>query len=269
MSLINRSGTFKFLPIDWGISETSGGYPQFQMSLIAKEYWDQDEKVWIDWSQYEENEIIAYLVLVGGEGKPLLNCQQIQKALGWSGESFSELANGDYSQTMIQGRVEEQTYQDNTRLKIVWIDHVDAEPGRTVQKLDVDDVKKLDAKYAVALKNLSGGKKPKKPAEKPKVPGKKSVDKTSQAETKPPKKQSQTEEIKNKPPEQKVMGKQEAWEAVLAATENTNVKDKQLNETWLKTIADLGGEENFEPGDWKRVSDIVIEQLGDDIPFNG
>lgn len=274
MSLINRCGTFRGLLIDWGISQTQNGYPQFQISLVAKEYWDQDEKVWVDWSQYEENEIIAYLVLVGGEGKPLLNCHQLQKALEWSGESFKELAEGDYGQTTIQFRVEESTYENVTRKKVVWIDHVDAEPGRTVQKLDVDEVKKLDAMYATALCDLSGGNKPKKPVEKPKIP------ETTKAIIQPPlpveeqlekpkksKNKSQTETVKSQPPAKKETTKQEAWEAVIEAKAKT-VTDDQLSQIWLETIEELGGEDNFEAGDWERLKNIVVEQVKDDIPFS-
>lgn len=269
MSLINYCGTFRGVLIDWGISQTQNGYPQFQISLVAKEYWDQDEKIWVDWSQYEENEIIAYLVLVGGEGKPLLNCHQLQKALGWSGESFKELAEGDYGQTIIQFRVEESTYDNVTRKKVVWIDHVDAEPGRTVQKLDVDEVKKLDAMYASALRDLSGGNKPKKPVKKPEVP------ETTKAITQPPlpeieikkpKNKLQTEVVKLEPPAKKEITKQEAWEAAVEAKAKT-VTDDQLSQIWLETIEELGGENNFEPGDWERVKNIIVEQVKDDIPF--
>jgi len=249
MSLVNRTGTFRFRLISTGVSQSSGGYPQFQMALVAKEYWDRDEEVWVDWSQYEENEIIAYLVLCGSKGKATLNCKQLQKALGWSGESFTELNETDYSETIIQGRVEENTYEGNTSLQIAWIDHTNAQPGRAVQKLDADEIKKLDVKYAAALRELSGGPKPKAvPNKKPKGPSKK------------------IKENPNPLPPSSTIGKQEAWNTVIEAKAKS-ISDSVLSEIWLRTIEELGGEENFETGDWERLKNIVVEKVTDDIPF--
>ena len=53
------------------------------------------------------------------------------------------------------------------------IDHFDAEPGRSVNKLDPAEVKSLDAKYSKFFRNRSGEKKP-KTVGTPKVPDKKS-----------------------------------------------------------------------------------------------
>jgi hypothetical protein len=53
MSQINRTGTFRFQPVDAGISLTKNKFPQWIAQLQAVEYYDEDTEQWIDWSEYE------------------------------------------------------------------------------------------------------------------------------------------------------------------------------------------------------------------------
>lgn len=156
MSLIDRASTFRGRITDHGVSKSTNGYPQWVASLVALEIYDAEDQVWVDWSGYDVNEITAYLVLFGGKGETLA-VQQLKKITGWNGLAFSDLNSLDLSETKIQFRVEENTYEGKTRLQVAWVDEYDAEPGRTVRKLDPEDLKALDAQYANLLKQ--SGKK--------------------------------------------------------------------------------------------------------------
>ena len=156
MSLIDRAATFRGKVVGHGVSLTTNEWPQFVLNLVATEIYDDEEKVWVDWTDVEQNEITAYVVLIGKNGEtPSFN--QIKKIFNWDGAAFRVLDDGDYSEVGIQFRVEEDTYLEKTRLKVAWIDEYDAEPGRSVRKLNPDEMKKLDAKYAQLLK-ASGAK---------------------------------------------------------------------------------------------------------------
>jgi len=170
MSQINREGTFRGYAIEKGVAESKGGFPQFVARLQGIEFYDEDTEQWVDWTQYEENEANGYFVLFGGDGEPTLSAKQVQKAFGWSGESFSELDEADYSGTLIQFRTEYRTYQEKTLLQVTWIDEANAEPGRKLRKLDSTELKKLDSKFVAKLRKLSGGPKPKSVPSKPPVP---------------------------------------------------------------------------------------------------
>ena len=87
MSLITREGTYRGVASDSGVGLTTNGFPQFVAQISALEFYDFDEKVWVDWSGQDE-EILGYFCLFGSNGKPTLTAKQIQKALGWSGQSF-------------------------------------------------------------------------------------------------------------------------------------------------------------------------------------
>lgn len=281
MGQIDRTGSFRGYAIDSGMGQTKNGFPQWIASLQAVEYYDEETEQWVDWSQYDVNEITGYFCLFGGDGNPTLTAKQLQKALGWSGESFQALC-ADYSTTLIQWRVEERTYKDNTSLQVTWVDHADAEPGRTIQKLDNDDVKKLDAKYAAALKKLSGGPKPKtvpvKPTTpKPEVP-KPAIDKEAakaalkaKAEEKAARGKAAEEKAAKKAPPKPEAPKpqvvkpketctlEQAWEAVYAA--KGDVSDDDLGNVWLQVIDKYGDQDTLTSEEWVVVRDEVISNI--------
>lgn len=258
MSQITKTGTFRGVVLDAGMATTKNGFPQWVAQLEATEYYDEETKQWVNWTPYEEKYITAYAILFGGEGKPLLSYVQLQKALGWSGISFSELATMDYTQVKIQWRVETNLYEGNTTLQVRWIDVYDAEPGRTIQKLDPDKVKELDAKYANALRQASGGPKPKK------------VEMAQPTAPIPAKvKKARTPKIEElvpppAPPIAEGCTKEQAWNSAYEVKPEI-MTDDQISDIWLKTIEAKGGEKAI--ADWSIVRDSVIEQVKDELPF--
>lgn len=159
--LIDRASTFRGRVVDHGVSLSTNGFPQWVAQLIATEIYDEgdddNEGKWVDWSEYDVNEITSYQVLFGGNKKETLAVPQIKKITGWKGNSFQVLNDLNLSEVGIQFRVEENTYQEKTSLQVAWIDEYDAVLGRRVTKLDPEDLKKLDAQYAQLLKQT--GKK--------------------------------------------------------------------------------------------------------------
>ena len=170
MSLISNAGTYRGVATASGVALSTGGFPQFVANISALEAYDFDEKEWVDWCGQDE-EITTYQVLFGGNGKPTLSAKQLQKVLGWSGQSFQELNDANYEAVPFQFRVEENEYNGKVTLQVSWIDAYDTVPGRQVQKLNAADVKKLDKLFAKQLKNFGGTKVASAPAAgKPSVP---------------------------------------------------------------------------------------------------
>ncbi len=166
MSLIDRVGTFLgYAPIH-GVDTTKNGYPQLILQCEASHYYDEEVE---DYVEVAEQELRAYLVLYGKDGKPLRNCGQVQKVFGWNGLSFQALAEMDLSETRFLFRVEENTYEGNTSLQISWIDDDEANPTRQVSSLDTKSLQGLDAKFGLAKVGKKTDKK--KPVGKPTVPG--------------------------------------------------------------------------------------------------
>lgn len=171
MGQLKTIGTFLFDIVEACVCATKNGLPQWVASLVAVQAYDDESAQWVDYSGYEDREITAYSVLFGKDGKPLLNAKQLQKAIGWGGTSFEELDQMDYSGIQIQARLEEHEYNNNTTIRVQWIDHKDADPTRALQRLDADALKKLNAKFASGMRELGGGPKPKSvPAAPPVAP---------------------------------------------------------------------------------------------------
>lgn len=259
---IDRTGTFRGSITDFGLAITKNNFPQLVLALCGEGYYDEDEKTWVNWEGVEEADITAYLVLFGAEKNSTLNMKQVQKALNWDGLSFASLLKTEWESLKVQFRVEPHTYNEQTTLRVNWIDAYDAEPGRTISKLTDDEVKKLDIEYAVAFKKNSGGQQV-KPVSASDLPWTKPTEQVEPKTTKPPK------TSKKKPGSKPGCTSEEAWTACIAAKAK-NISEDKLAEIWVETVSTLapdGDEEKMTPDLWLRVKEIVMERTKDDIPF--
>lgn len=270
MSLIDREGTFRGEVVDGAPGVTSKDNLQLCLALKALEIYDFDEEKWEDWQelgQGEYDEITAYLVLISADQNEIFHFKSVEKAFEVQFDSVAEMENFDFTGKQIQFRTENSTYKDKTNLKVVAIDHFDAEPGQRVQKLDEEKVKSLDAKYASFFRGRRGEKKPVKPISKPKVPSavkpksptKPKADKTPEKPS-TPKKPEKSKKSPPKPKKAKGCTEADAWKAV---NEKTSADDAALTQMWFEAIAtvDPDGEgDNMNNELWSQVKDIVIER---------
>lgn len=271
MSKIDRAGTFRGTITQCGIAATKAGAPQFVAKFRALEYWnteDPENPEWMDWSPFEECEATGYFVLVSKQNHPIFHMEDLKKALGWSGSSFGELAeigNG----AKVQFRLENDTYEGKTTLKVNGIDHYDAEPGGTLRTLDADEIKKLDAKFSKVLRDFSGGPKP-KPVGKPANPEKKEdaagqpVEKKAvkKAAKKPPRAaKAEPEPMIDVSALPETATEDDAWEQMETAVAGS-ASDDAVQEAWLAAIETLGGADAVDEGDsWAQVRDLCIANL--------
>lgn len=172
---IDRAGTFRGKATEWGLSKSSGGFPQFAMKVTATQYYVNDpaemeafgltEVGWVDWSAFDQ-EAVGFLVLFNAE-KALLNFEQIQKALGWDGSDLQALHTGPWNEKEFLFQVEENTYNNNTSLRINWVDAFDAPPVRGLSNLDAEGIKALTGQFAHLLNGKAKAAPVKAPAKAP------------------------------------------------------------------------------------------------------
>lgn len=173
---VDRPGTFRGKLTEWGVSESKGGFPQFVAKLLALEYYDEEKGEYVPWVEYDQ-ELPAYLILFTKKNEAWVEClnvAQIKKALGWDGQSFESLANGQYGETIVLFRVEPNEYNGQTTLQVKWIDTADANPVKTLPKYDADKLKGLTAKLGSALQSAvpTPAKAPVPASARPAVPPK-------------------------------------------------------------------------------------------------
>jgi hypothetical protein len=279
MSKIDRAATFRGKIMDRGIAETTNGFPQAVLQLQATQMWNEEEKTWQDWN-YDEVDIVAYLVLVGGKGKATVSAKQLMKATGWDGTTFVGFQEGEGLKDEIQFRVEEHTYEGNTTLQVAWVDEYDAEPGRTLKKLEKSDIAKLQAKYAGALTALSGGPKPKSaPPSAPKKQepkeGPATMDPTPPAgpvpTPEPVAPDGVPQDAPSEPPappkpekpkagkKAKAIDMNTAWQNVYNKTKDSKTQ-LEITQAWTEAIKEAGGPEEI-GDDWSGIEAAVVAAL--------
>ncbi len=281
MSLIDKVGTFLGYAPSHGVDTTKNGYPQLILQCEASHYYDEDVE---DYVEVADQELRAFLVLYGKEGKPLRNCEQVKKVFDWDGQSFQALAEKDISETRFLFRVEENTYGDNTTLQVSWIDVDTASPTRQISSLDTKDLQKLDAQFGLAKVGKKTDKK--KPTGKPPIPGasKKKTTK-KKAEEKPvqtatgattsgqPGKDVPLGPIGPPAPvkaEEKKTGsttREDAWAYVSDQIPEAALSEEERGIAWTKAIETIHhgpDDDTLTPGEWFLVQELIISET---IPF--
>lgn len=288
-NLIDRPGAFRGNLLQWAVNETRNGNPQFVAEFAGLEYYvegadelaafEMTEPGWINWADYDQS-ILGYLVLFNDKG-PLLNYEQLQKALGWDGASFASLAQGDWSGKQLLFRVDWHEYDGKTSLQVQWVDAYDADPVRSLRALDANGLKDLDSKFGGMMSSGKAKAAPARVAGTPTPPTatkpKPAAAPAKPAATKPaaaPAKPASGPPAVTKPAVQEVREeidsvldgctREEAWAIV-----NKNCSaagDNAIGEAWVKVataIAEERGidEDSFTPADWGRVRDGVTTEL--------
>lgn len=285
MAQIDRQGLFRGLVRDHAVNLTSQQkLPQFVATLAATEMWDEVGEVWLPWTEYGQM-ITGYFVLVfldgNGDVAQCLNYEQVMRATGWDGVSFAGLEAMNLKEHSVQFRVQPDTYDGKTSLKVCWIDKVDAEIG--LRKLSADDLSKLDVQFGGMFAPKAKPAGAPAPKTKPDKPAKKLAEELDEvaAPTTAPKKKAPPKI--GKPPKPKVPAvdepstactMEEAWAA--CETVNEELKDSAVPEEVLvdywQTRAVEIAEDVGENGsgvtqeEWAKIRNAVIADLGD-IPF--
>lgn len=279
MPNVTQEATYRGQLIDWGVSKSSGGYPQFVAECFANEMWDEKEQEWVDVSECQSS-IVAYLVLVDGKRQPTFHHKNLMEALGWDGKSYAQLSEGSWEDVILQFRVEENTFDNKTTMQVRAVDVKDAVPGVKIRRLEKKELGTLDSEFADLLKAASGSKPTVASAGK-KAPAKSTFDKPNgntmveeaeieAAASKPkgrgrPKTKKGAATPKPTPPARPAPPVEEApptgpgpcdmgtaWDKYCVAA--TKLNESRMNEIWLEVVEEVaqGIEE----------TDITDEQWG-------
>lgn len=277
---LDRIGTFRCKPLEWGIDGkkkkgTEKVLPWFNVRVSLTEVYDAKEGQWFDYTGFE-GEITAFLCLYGaikvkgGEIGPTLSMDQVKKVFGWDGRSLVQLANGDYSELGFQVRIGENTYAEATYpYQVNWIDVYDAEPGQQLRKLDAKELKDLDKQFAaLAAKSATpkavatAAKAPAKPhparvpaddgaPPTPEEKQRKLAEKSAKnraavkrvkaaVDGPPPKPPSKDAVVPPPKPEKTACTMGEAWDAIVQLHDPT-INDDTIAEVWHSSIAEIVG----------------------------
>lgn len=306
MARVDRTGTFRFIRVlETGISttgKTDDGTlrPWFNARLALSEYYDETEGEWVPWEDYDQ-EITARSCLFGMDKKKkqlgsTFNHQQVMDVFGWDGKSFQVLATSDYSETTGQVIIvdNDPEYAEKNPFQVNGFRKFDADPSSMLRKLEGDDLKKLDAKFAsvlqasgsapVAVSAIDAGedaeaeaatetpaqKKANINAKAKKLKADKAAKAAAAAAAKkpgPPARIPAPSTTSAEVADVKVEGisKQDAWE-ICVEMKAKDCDDEALGNAWSAAIDQVAGEgiidSKVTPEQWTLIKDAVLDEVG-------
>lgn len=265
MNNIDREGIFRFEIVEEGVGTTKNGFPQWIARLKAVEMFNPEDDTWVDWSEYDQT-IVAYICLFNNDG-PIFNYENLQRALGWDGSSFSDLKGHEGQKIM--GWVEENDYNGTVRLQVQTVDAPDASPMRSLRVIEGDALTDLDAKFGdmMKAKTKTAAKAPAKPAAKKADPPKKAAKPapTPAAKTPPPSTKKSVPDSKTSSTtsdEPASMTKDEAWAGLHAIKGDAG--DEAVTSAWLDAVSAVMGdrtEDDMTNEDWGAVHTMAEAEL--------
>lgn len=169
MNWIDREGTFRAYPSDWGVKDakdTASVAVSIKFRIVSM--WDGQE--WHDWTQYGEYFTQGDFWFIKRDGTVNeRNVRDLHAAIGWDGDPGS-IEDADFSQHGVQVVVQPDTYKGKTLMKAAFINGWNADPSGGVRTVDKAAIASLRTKYGSQLRAIVGAKAPAKPTGKPAMP---------------------------------------------------------------------------------------------------
>lgn len=273
--LIGKTGYYKGIITDGALGESSGGFPQLVLALTAEQVFYEETEEWIA-ADPEANEITGYIILIDSKDRVTRGMEQAKQILEWDGASLLDLMEMEMAGVPIQFRVEENTWDNKTTLKVTWIDPIGASPTRSLRKIDAAGAKALQSKYAAILSKSKSPAAPATAASKKRTTTEVTTTKkktTTKAKSKDkaataarPQMPGRPQQQAEPPMEDAVLGEcttDEAWEACVTMRD-PKVDDGKLSEIWLKHVAEISGgdESTMTDQQWYQVRVAVLGEIG-------
>jgi len=183
---MNQEGTFRGMIREYGARQTKTGAIQLRILADIEEIWDPELEQFVDWREYEVI-VEGDLNLVQKNGS--INKTQVKALIehtGWDG-NFTSLSDGTWKPTPCQFSVKRDTYYDEPRYRVDWINGYDDTP-RGISTMDLDEAKALQNRLGGEMRAVVGNttRQKQKPAGAPVAPRKATAPSVAEAATKAP-----------------------------------------------------------------------------------
>lgn len=176
---VDREGTFLADIFNFGLYEAESGAVGVNIEAKLVEIWDDGNKQWAAWSEYDMT-AQGTIWIVKKDGTPnTKGAESLIRHAGWSGKC-SDVIAGYWQPTRCQVVIKEDTYNDEKRYRIAFVNSADSTPGGGGNVSD-SVAKALDAKYGSAFRALAGNAALNQPkqatkTDRPKPPPARSMD---------------------------------------------------------------------------------------------
>lgn len=151
---LNWAGNCRGQILEYGLAEMDSGATAVNITARVDEYWDAADKGWKD-CRAEMFETEGAIWIIKKDGK--INQSQAESLMqhaGWDGKPTS-IENGSWKPTPCSFVVNEDTYKDESRFRISWLNDYDREPGAS-GNVSPERARELETQYGSQLRALAG-----------------------------------------------------------------------------------------------------------------
>jgi hypothetical protein len=150
-NLIQQTGTFRGRIISYGLHEAESGACSVKMTVAIDEIFH--ENAWHDW-RGEDIEAMGEIWIVRKDGNLNENgVKSLVNAAGWDGSLLS-ISEATWDPNPVQIQVEADTYKDETRYRISYVNDYERTPGGG--NVTLEKAKELQARLGSSLRALVG-----------------------------------------------------------------------------------------------------------------
>jgi hypothetical protein len=154
---ISQEGSFRGLITEYGLYEPDSGAVGVNIRARITEAWDSDSLTWEDWAEYDmEAEGCVWLVQRKDKGGGInqKSVDSLIRFAGWNGD-IQSIVNGGWEPVMCAFAVTKETYKENTRFRIAFINDPDRIPGGQ-GNVTPERAKELQTLYGAQFRALAG-----------------------------------------------------------------------------------------------------------------
>ena len=146
--------------IEYGLAKMDSGATAVNITARVDEYWDTEEKAWKDCRTNESDKAIELeaegaIWIIKKDGK--INQSQAESLMqhaDWDGKPTS-IQNGSWKPTPCSFVVNKDTYKDESRFRISWLNDYNREPGAS-GNVSPEQAQELESQYGSQLRALAG-----------------------------------------------------------------------------------------------------------------
>lgn len=154
---IDREGNFRVQITDFGISEMESGSVAVNIKAKILEMYEGNEQ-WSDWTQFDPYEVEGAIWIVKTDGTLNENAvRSLMAHTGWDG-NIESIVDGTWKPNLCQVQVKLDTYKDQSRFRIAFINDYSRTPGG-MSNVTPEKAKQLAMRFGGQLRALAGNAK--------------------------------------------------------------------------------------------------------------
>lgn len=152
MNKVDREGHYRAIITSYGLHEAESGSLAINITASLTNYWNTTE--WIDWPAGEMEADGAIWIVKKDGSLNDTGVQSLMRHAGWDG-NLTSIDDQTWQPTPIAVTIQEDTYKDQTRLRIAFLNDYERTPGAK-SNVTGDKVRELQNKFGGALRAIAG-----------------------------------------------------------------------------------------------------------------